>query len=194
MPTSDREGLALRVVDLASAGAAAHEEAARALVEGFAHQWPDAWPTIETARETVRHCLDPEHVSRAAMTGEALAGWISAQQSHGPKAWELHPLAVAPAHQRRGVGSALVADLERLLAARGVVTLWLGTDDEDGSTTLSDADLYDDVPGHLATAAARRRHPLAFYRRLGFTVTGVIPDANGCGRPDILMAKRLVVP
>jgi len=128
------------------------------------------------------------------MRGEALAGWIGAQQSHGPKAWELHPLAVVPAFQRQGIGSALVADLARLLAARGVVTLWLGTDDEDGSTNLSNVDLYDDVPTRLAKAEPRRDHPLSFYRRLGFTVTGVIPDANGYGRPDILMAKRLVAP
>lgn len=142
----------------------------------------------------MRHCLDPDHVCRAAMIGETLAGWIGAQQSHGPKAWELHPLAVAPAFQRQGVGSALVADLERLLTARGVVTLWLGTDDEDGSTNLANVDLYVDVPARLAGAAPRRDHPLAFYRRLGFTVTGVIPDASGYGRPDILMAKRLITP
>lgn len=183
--------MTIRIIDLVSAGAAAQEQAARALVEGFARQWPEAWPTIGEARETVRHCLDPEHVCRTAMIGETLAGWIGAQQSHGPRAWELHPLAVAPAFQRRGIGSALVADLERLLAARGVVTLWLGTDDEDGSTTLSNVDLYDDVLGRLAKAEPRRDHPLAFYHRLGFAVTGVIPDANGFGRPDILMAKRL---
>lgn len=184
-------GAGLRIVDLASAGAAAREQAARALVEGFARQWPSAWPTIEEARETVDHCLAAEHVCRAAMIGDTLAGWIGAQQSHGPQAWELHPLAVAPPFQRRGIGSALVADLEQLLAARGVVTLWLGTDDEDGSTNLAHVDLYDDAPGWLARATPRRDHPLAFYRRLGFVVTGVIPDANGIGRPDILMAKRL---
>jgi aminoglycoside 6'-N-acetyltransferase I len=184
--------VAVRIIDLAAAGVAAREQAARALLEGFARQWPEAWPTIEDACETVSDCLDPEHVCRAAMIGGTLAGWIGAQQSHGPKAWELHPLAVVPAFQRRGVGSALVADLERLLATRGVVTLWLGTDDEDGSTTLSNVDLYDDVPAHLAAAAPHRDHPLTFYRRMGFSVTGIIPDANGYGRPDILMAKRLI--
>jgi aminoglycoside 6'-N-acetyltransferase I len=34
-------------------------------------------------------------------------------------------------------------------------------------------------------------HPAVFYRRMEFEVVGLIPDANGPGKPDILMAKRL---
>jgi aminoglycoside 6'-N-acetyltransferase I len=34
-------------------------------------------------------------------------------------------------------------------------------------------------------------HPFAFYQKLGYEVVGVIPDANGFGKPDILMAKRI---
>jgi hypothetical protein len=36
-----------------------------------------------------------------------------------------------------------------------------------------------------------RMHPFLFYRKLGYVVTGVMPDANGRGRPDIFMSKRL---
>lgn len=36
-----------------------------------------------------------------------------------------------------------------------------------------------------------RSHPFLFYRKLGYVVTGVMPDANGRGRPDIYMSKRL---
>jgi aminoglycoside 6'-N-acetyltransferase I len=28
-------------------------------------------------------------------------------------------------------------------------------------------------------------------QKLGFSVVGVVPDANGLGKPDILMAKRV---
>jgi hypothetical protein len=28
-----------------------------------------------------------------------------------------------------------------------------------------------------------------FYQRLGYTIVGVIPDANGPGKPDIVMTK-----
>jgi len=40
-------------------------------------------------------------------------------------------------------------------------------------------------------APAARGHALTFYRRHGYRIVGVLPDVNGPGRPDILMAKRL---
>jgi aminoglycoside 6'-N-acetyltransferase I len=44
----------------------------------------------------------------------------------------------------------------------------------------------------LATQTALGRgHPFLFYRRLGYVVTGVMPDANGAGLPDIYMSKSL---
>jgi aminoglycoside 6'-N-acetyltransferase I len=30
-----------------------------------------------------------------------------------------------------------------------------------------------------------------FYQKLGYVIVGVIPDANGPGKPDIMMAKRV---
>jgi hypothetical protein len=35
-----------------------------------------------------------------------------------------------------------------------------------------------------------RGRPILFYRKLGYTVTEVMPDANGHGRLDIYMSKR----
>jgi len=29
------------------------------------------------------------------------------------------------------------------------------------------------------------------YQKCGFVIVGVVPDANGLGKPDILMAKRI---
>ncbi len=31
----------------------------------------------------------------------------------------------------------------------------------------------------------------ALYQKRGFVIVGVVPDANGLGKPDILMAKRI---
>ena len=58
-------------------------------------------------------------------------------------------------------------------------------------TTLSNVDLYADVPGYIANIRNLKGHPYEFYQKLGYTITGVVPDANGIGKPDILMSKRL---
>lgn len=86
----------------------------------------------------------------------------------------------------------LVQDLERVVASRGAVTLWLGSDDENDETNLSGVNLYADVPGAIrGFRKLRGEHPCEFYLRLGFHVVGVMPDANGAGRPDIFFAKRI---
>jgi aminoglycoside 6'-N-acetyltransferase I len=102
---------------------------------------------------------------------------------------------VAASHRRQGIGRALVADLERVVAARGALTLWLGSDDESDETSASGVDLYADVAGAIrGLKTLRGDHPLDFYLRLGFRVTGLMPDANGRGRPDIFLARRVAPP
>ena len=71
------------------------------------------------------------------------------------------------------------------------LTLQLGTDDQASMTTLADTDLYDDLPSKIANIRNLRGHPYEFYQKLGFKIVGVVPDANGIGKPDILMAKRI---
>jgi hypothetical protein len=59
-------------------------------------------------------------------------------------------------------------------------------------TTLGGADLWS---GGLLEALQNIRnlknHPYTFYEKLGYVITGVLPDANGAGKPDIFMGKRL---
>ena len=84
-----------------------------------------------------------------------------------------------------------MCDLEEQVRLRGGITLMLGTDDEDNSTSLGGVDLYPDVLGHLQRLHSLRRHPYTFYIKLGYAVVGVLPDANGPGKPDIWLAKRV---
>ena len=184
--------LAFSISDLDPDDEEAIRQAARLLVEGFRDDWPDAWPEMDAALEEVRECLGEGRVCRVAVDeGGAVLGWIGAMPSYGENVWELHPLVVRPDAQRRGIGRALVADLEERVGERGGYTLWLGTDDETNMTTLSGVDLYPDVLEHLGKMKNLRGHPYEFYQRLGFSIVGVMPDANGPGKPDIYMAKRL---
>jgi aminoglycoside 6'-N-acetyltransferase I len=179
------------IVDLDPGEAEAIRQAAELLVEGFRDYWPDAWPTTDAALEEVRESLSEERISLVALDENgAVLGWIGGLPSYGGNVWELHPLVVRSSVRRRGVRSALVADLEARVRERGGLTIWLGTDDESGMTSLSGVDLYPDVLEHLANIENLYGHPYEFYRRLGFSIVGAMPDANGPGKPDIYMAKR----
>jgi aminoglycoside 6'-N-acetyltransferase I len=184
----------VKILHLREASAELIGCAAEILVKAFRENWPDAWPDLASAEREVADCLAPD---RAACRGAfdestgALLGWIGATPIYDGRVWEIHPLAVDPDFQRQGVGTALVRDLERLAAKAGVLTLWLGSDDENAMTSLAGADLYPDPLAHLAALRDRKGHPFAFYRKLGFALAGVLPDANGLGKPDIFMAKRV---
>lgn len=165
---------------------------AEMLVAGFAEHWPDAWPDLNSAVEEVRASFGAERISRVALDeqGDAL-GWISGIEQYDGLVWELHPLVVRQDCQRQGIGRALVADLEACVRERGGLTLWLGTDDEANLTTLGGADLYVNLWEQIANIQNLGGHPYEFYQKLGYVITGVMPDANGPGKPDIFMAKRI---
>jgi aminoglycoside 6'-N-acetyltransferase I len=172
--------------------ASAIDAAAQILTAAFAEHWPDAWPTYGDAVVEVHEALAPDHICRAAFdAGGRMLGWIAGEAHYHGHVWELHPLAVRPDVQGRGIGRTLVADFERQVAQRGGVTILLGTDDEANMTSLGGVELYPHLWQHIANVRNLRRHLYTFYQQCGFVIVGVIPDANGLGKPDILMAKRV---
>ncbi len=165
--------------------------AADILMRALAHV-PSAYHTVEEATTEVAKLDEKDRLGFAALDGETLLGWVGAIQtySHG---WELHPLVVDPHHHRHGIGTLLIRALEERARKDRVLTLYLGTDDDYGGTTLFGRELYPDPTDALRKIApAGRGHPFFFYRKMGFVPAGVLPDVNGNGRPDLLMAKRLV--
>ena len=171
--------------------AALVDPTAQLLLDTFRGKTAD-WQDLESAREEVLESLTPDRISRVMVDpGGAVVGWIGGIPAYGGRVWEIHPLVVGGSHRRHGIGRALVDDLERLAAARGALTLWAGSDDEHGETTLGGADLYPDIPAAIRGIRNLRDHPYEFYLRVGFTIAGVLPDANGRGKPDIFLAKRV---
>jgi aminoglycoside 6'-N-acetyltransferase I len=130
-------------------------------------------------------------IGMAALADERLVGWIGAIKTYA-HGWEIHPLVVAPDWQRKGIGSALLEQLEARVRREGAITLFLGSDDDYGGTSLFEVDVWPGVLSRAASVEATKRgHALSFYRRHGYAVVGLLPDVNGPGRHDILMAKRL---
>ena len=182
----------MRITDLTSSNPAACRQAAALLVESFAEHWPRAWPDLETAKLTVEESLAPNRICRAAFTdGDGLVGWTAAEPLYGGNVWELNVIVVQPSLQRRGIGGSLLEDMEGQVAQRGGLTIWLGSDDEDNMTSLAGVDLYPDPLWHLAHITNFKGHPYDFYRKMGFAIAGVLPDANGPGKPDIFLAKSV---
>ena len=182
----------MRIHDLTAEDAQAIEQVAAILVAGFAEHWPGSWPDLDAARAEVRESLDVGRISRVAVdeVGSVL-GWIGGFPEYHGHVWQLHPLVVQSDAQGRGIGRALVADFEAQVRARGGLTIWLGSDDVDGMTSLAGVDLFPNILDHLARLHNLRRHPYEFYQKLGFVVVGALPDANGLGKPDIFLAKSV---
>ncbi len=166
------------------------DEAASVLMQALVHA-PAAYHTIEEARAEVSKVSNNDRLGFAALIADRLVGWIGAIKTYD-RGWELHPLVVDPAHQRSGIGLLLIRTLEGRARSEGVLTLYLGADDDFAGTSLFGAELYPDPLTKLAAIKPTTGHPFTFYLRAGFVLAGVLPDVNGTGKPDILMAKKIV--
>lgn len=171
-----------------------HERVIDQIAAMLVDQLPEGWPALADGIVEVRESLEEGRISRVAVDdqGDAL-GWVGAIQQYS-HAWELHPLVVRADAQRHGIGTALVGDIEEQVRAHGALTLYLGSDDERYQTSAATTDLFPDVLEYAARLQVIGTHPLDFYRKLGFVVIGLLPDANGPARPDIWLAKRLAPP
>lgn len=177
----------MEIVDLALQPRSIRDAAAELLVSEF--DAPGGWRDRESAAAEVERILQ-DGFARAAVDAGRLAGWVGALPEYDGRVWELHPIVVRRAYQRRGIGRLLVGALEQEVRRRGGLTITLGTDDDHGMTSLTGVDLYADVPRHIRELRdLGAGHPFLFYLQLGFVVTGVMPDANGPGKPDIYMSK-----
>jgi aminoglycoside 6'-N-acetyltransferase I len=154
---------------------------------------PIGWPTLQHALDEIGQLLIPENTLLAAIEDDIVVGWggILAPVYNG-NVFELHPLAVRSDRRRQGIGRAIVTALENEARRQGGLTIYLGADDERdyGETSLANVDLYDDLPRKISDFNPGT-HQTAFYLKLGYKIIGVMPDANGIGKPDIFLGKRL---
>lgn len=165
------------LTDLSHAAAASHA--------------PNWLPTLAAAREEVVDATASGHITRVFLQDNgAPAGWISAVRLYGA-VWEVHPLLVSPQQQRRGIGAKLVADIEAQTKARGAGVLFVSTSDEVNATSLGGRDVYPNPLAALVNIEITPGHAAGFWLRQGYAIAGMIPDAEGPGKPSIHFTKRL---
>ena len=154
--------------------------------------WPNsnAWQGRQEAIEEVEDSLkqDKPRASIVAVDGDELIGWIAGAEFYA-KVFEIHPLVVKHARQKSGVGRMLLRAFERKAKELGFSSVFAGSDDTDCSTSLGGVELYPNALEKLAKIRNRKGHPYEFYVRCGYELVGVLPDANGKGKPDIYLAK-----
>jgi aminoglycoside 6'-N-acetyltransferase I len=177
------------IIDLDTHDADLVERLTRITFEAFKENAPDWIPTIDLARNQVIAAGRRGRLGRVLMQQDQAIGWIGVIK--GQNVWEIHPIAVAIEHQYSGVGHLLVEDIARVAKEAGALTLFAGTSDEVGTTNLFGVDLYSNPVDALKTLEAVERNPFKFWENVGFTVVGLMPDAEGLGKPGIHLARRL---
>lgn len=165
--------------------------AAEILYKAFKDCGKDAWPTLGSALKEVKECIAGDNICIGICCGNALVGWAGLRPMYRTT-WELHPMVIKEEFRNRGIGKELLKALEERARNKGIKGIVLGTDDETNSTSLSRGAIDEDnIYEKMAAVKNLKRHPFEFYRKCGYIIVGVIPNANGVNKPDIWMWKDL---
>lgn len=182
----------MQIVDLGSRGDLLIRQVATLLLEAFRDTAPEAWPDFTAALNEVQASLNPDRISRVAVEdGGNVLGWAGAVQGYRGKVWEIFPLVVHPDARRKGIGRMLVQDVEQQVRSRGGLTIWVRTGKLVPNTIPEPVELFPGVISKLQDLTSRAGQLYRFFESLGYEAIGVMPDANGPGRPDIFMGKSL---
>lgn len=165
---------------------------AEVLYEGFRGSGSEGLESLEKCRKGVDDIVERNPINRLAVEeGGEVLGFTSGSELYKGYTWELELLVVRPDVQLRGIGAGLLRDFEENVFVRGGSVVFLGTDDENSRTSLGGKELYPDALQNLIEIKDVGGHPFQFYQKMGYEIVGLLPDANGFGKPDIFMAKRL---
>ena len=164
---------------------------AEILLDGFSDTGTAAWSTIEECNKEVTDSLLDEKISRIAIDeNEKVLAWTIGAEIYDVT-WELELLVVRRISKLKGIGKNMLEDFEEQVKNRCGTAVFLGSDDENNRTSLGGIELYPNPLQHLANIKNLGGHPYEFYQKCGYTITGVIPHANGFGKPDIWLTTHI---
>ena len=139
-----------------------------------------------------RSLSDENKINLAAIDEESnIVGWICGIEQYNIHVWEIQPLVVSKSAHGQGIGRKLVQAFEKEASLRGGITIILGIQDEYNETSLSSTNIYENTFDKIKNIRNLKKSPFEFYLKTGFKIVGVIPDSNGIGKPDILIAKKV---
>jgi aminoglycoside 6'-N-acetyltransferase I len=167
------------------------EQAKRILLEAFpkAAMWPDI--NEQKAVDEVNECVCGENICIGLNIDDQLIGWIGLRPMY-EKTWELQPIAVKPEYQGKGYGKILLNELEKKAREKGIIGIFAGSDDETNKTSLSEKEITSyNIYEEIKNIKNYKNHPYEFYIKCGYTIVGVIPNANGANKPDIWLWKDI---
>jgi len=168
------------------------EQAIRLLLETFpkANMWPDL--DEETAIETVNESIADENICIGIKINNELIGWGCLCPDYWDKTWELHPFAISTKFQGKGYGQMLMGKIEKLAQEKGAIGIILGSGDEGKLTSLSEKEINEEnIFEEIKNIKNNKNHPYEFYKKCGFIIIGIVPDAYGSGKTDIIMWKKI---
>lgn len=181
----------MRISDLENEDEMIQQQAAELFMSCSMEASPGLRFDLQFAIDEVKNSFAPGRISLVAIDRQRVAGWGSAIRQYNGHNWEIRPLVVNRAYRRRGIGRSLFKELQDRVVAHGALTMWVSLQDEIGSTSLWGQELYPNPLVPLQDIRNLNGHPYSFFERLGFSITGVLPDANGFGKPDIFLSKRI---
>ncbi|HFT7046578.1 TPA: AAC(6')-Ia family aminoglycoside 6'-N-acetyltransferase [Citrobacter braakii] len=166
-------------------------EAAKILKKTFLDIKNNSWPDIESAINEVEECIEHPNICLGICDKSKLIGWIGLRPMYN-KTWELHPMVISTEYQGKGIGKRLINELEKRAKEKGIIGIALGTDDENSKTSLSMCDINEtNIFNEINNIRNINNHPYEFYKKCGYIIVGIIPNANGKRKPDIWMWKDI---
>ena len=167
------------------------EQAVKILLETFprAGMWPDI--DEKQAFEEVDKCVDTENICIGIKINAKLIGWVGLRPMY-EKTWELQPLVISNDYQGKGFGRILINEVEKIARKKGIIGIFCGSDDETNKTSLSEKEITSkNIFEEIITIKNYKNHPFEFYVKCGYSIIGIIPNANGLKKPDILLWKDI---
>jgi aminoglycoside 6'-N-acetyltransferase I len=144
-----------------------------------------------SAIDVVEECIKGSNICIGIKLENKLIGWGGLRPMY-EKTWELHPIVIKKEFQGKKYGKLLISEIEKTAYKNGIIGIVAGSDDETNSTSLSKKEINgDNIFEEIKNIKNYKNHPYEFYKKCGYNIIGIIPNANGQNKPDIWLWKDI---